>query len=59
LRQLGGVVLHVHDEIVVECPSGEADATVACMNQVMNTAPAWAAGLPLGISIKTMERYGK
>jgi DNA polymerase len=59
LRQLGGVVLHVHDEIVVECPSGEADATVACMNQVMNTAPAWAAGLPLGSAIKVMERYGK
>jgi DNA polymerase len=59
LRQLGGVVLHVHDEIVVECPSGEADATVACMNQVMNTAPAWAAGLPLGSASKVMERYGK
>ena len=59
LRQLGGVVLHVHDEIVVECPSGEADATVARMNQVMNTAPAWAAGLPLGSAIKVMERYGK
>jgi DNA polymerase len=59
LRQLGGVVLHVHDEIVVECPSGEADATVARMNQVMNTAPAWATGLPLGSAIKVMERYGK
>jgi hypothetical protein len=29
------------------------------MNQVMNTAPAWAAGLPLGSAIKVMERYGK
>jgi len=59
LRQLEGVVLHVHDEIVVECPSGDADATVARMNQVMNTPPTWAAGLPLGSSIKVMERYGK
>jgi len=59
LRQLDGAVLHVHDEIVVECPSGEADATVARMNQVMNTAPAWATGLPLGSAIKVMERYGK
>jgi DNA polymerase len=59
LRQLDGVVLHVHDEIVVECASGDADAAVARMNQVMNTAPAWAAGLPLGSAIKVMERYGK
>jgi hypothetical protein len=25
----------------------------------MTNPPAWAAGLPLGIGIKTMERYGK
>jgi len=31
----------------------------AYMTHAMTTAPAWATGLPLGISIKTMERYGK
>lgn len=59
LRQLDDVVLHVHDEIVVECAASQADATVARMTQVMTTPPPWAADLPLAISIKVMERYGK
>jgi hypothetical protein len=29
------------------------------MKRVMTNPPAWAAGLPLGIGIKTMGRYGK
>jgi hypothetical protein len=29
------------------------------MKRVMTSPPEWAAGLPLGIGIKTMERYGK
>lgn len=59
LRRLDDVVLHVHDEIVVECAASQADATVARMTQVMTTPPPWAADLPLAISIKVMERYGK
>ena len=59
LRQLDGVVLHGHDEIVVECPSSQADATVERMTRVMTTPPEWATGLPLAIGIKVMERYGK
>lgn len=57
LRQLDDVVLHVHDEIVVE--TADARGTTAAMTEVMTTAPTWAEGLPLGIDIKTMERYGK
>ena len=53
LRQLDGVVLHVHDEIVVEGGSEEE------VRRVMTTPPAWAAGLPLAVGIKTMPRYGK
>ena len=53
LRQLGGVVLHVHDEIVVE--GGSEDE----VRRVMTTPPAWATGLPLDCGIKTMEKYGK
>jgi DNA polymerase len=59
LRQLDGVDLHIHDEIVVECPSSQADETVERMTCVMTTPPEWATGLPLAIGIKVMERYGK
>jgi DNA polymerase len=53
LRQLDGVVLHVHDEIVVEGGSEEE------VRRVMTAPPAWAVGLPLACGIKTMPRYGK
>jgi len=59
LRQLEphGVVLHVHDEVVLETP--EPDRVRELMQQVMTTAPAWATGLPLAIEAEVMERYGK
>lgn len=52
LRQIDNVVLHVHDEIVVEgdCPD---------LERIMCTPPVWATGLPLKAEVKTMERYGK
>lgn len=57
LRQLDGVVLHVHDEIVVECPAVEAEAVGAAMHRVMCEPPAWAAGLPLAAEGVTTTRY--
>lgn len=59
LRGLDGVVLHVHDEVVVECPVAEADRVVAEVTRVMTTPPDWAEGLPLSVGVKTMTRYGK
>ena len=52
-------VLHVHDEIVLECPEDAADVTVATLREVMCTAPAWAEGFPLKADVKVMKRYGK
>ena len=57
LRQLDGVVAHVHDEIVVECPASDAEAVAAHMHQIMCTPPAWATGLPLGAEGVTTARY--
>ena len=51
------VVLHVHDEIVLETADPEADA--AKLLKIMTTAPAWATGLPLDAEVATMTRYGK
>jgi DNA polymerase len=57
LRQLDGVVLHVHDEIVVE--TSEPQSVIKQMQQVMCTPPAWGEGLPLNIEVDVMTRYGK
>lgn len=56
LRQLDDVVLHVHDEIVLETSDPDAPNT---LQQVMCTPPTWAAGLPLSAEVETMSRYGK
>ena len=59
LRQLDGVVLHVHDEIVLEVPASQADEAAQALHRVMCSPPAWAQGLPLDAEVSTMERYGK
>ena len=56
LRQLDDVVLHVHDEIVLETADPKAAEN---LKRVMCTAPAWADGLPLNAEVETMKRYGK
>jgi DNA polymerase len=61
LRELEplGVVIHVHDEIVIDCPSARVEQVAAEMSRVMATPPAWAAGLPLSAEQKITARYGK
>jgi len=55
LRQLKDVVLHVHDEIVIETATPDPDA----LRSIMCTPPDWAKGLPLDAEVSIMERYGK
>ncbi len=61
LRQLEAeghdVVLHVHDEVVVE--TNDPEAAQAAMQRIMCSPPAWAAGIPLNIEAAVMTRYGK
>ena len=57
LRQLDDVVLHVHDEIVIE--TDRAEETAARLKEVMCSPPAWAEGLPLDAEVAIMKRYGK
>jgi DNA polymerase len=57
LRQLDGVVLHVHDEIVVE--TDKPEAVKLEMERIMCSPPAWAEGLPLAVEAEIMTRYGK
>jgi DNA polymerase len=55
LRQLEDVVLHVHDEIVIETATPDPEA----LRLIMCTPPAWAKGLPLDVEVEVMTRYGK
>ena len=57
LRALDDVVLHVHDEIVIE--TDQPEEVTKRLKEVMCTPPAWAQGLPLDAEIQTMTRYGK
>ena len=57
LRQLPDVVLHVHDEIVIE--TDQPEDVLEQMQRVMSTPPAWAEGLPLAAEASIMDRYGK
>jgi DNA polymerase len=59
LRQLDDVVLHIHDEIVLEVPEEDAEAAAARLVQTMCTPPPWASGLPLNAEVAIMDRYGK
>jgi len=54
---LDDVVLHVHDEIVLESATPESSA--AKLREVMCTPPDWATGLPLNAETEIMARYGK
>ena len=51
------IVLHVHDEIVIE--ADDPETTIADMKAIMTTPPDWADTLPLAIEIQTLNRYGK
>ena len=57
LRHLDDVVLHVHDEIVIE--TADPEAVTKEMERVMCSTPEWAVGIPLNIEVQTMTRYGK
>lgn len=53
------VVLHVHDEIVLEVPTSQAEAAAARLVAIMCQPPSWALGLPLNAEVAAMARYGK
>ena len=53
------IVLHVHDEIVIEVDIAKAEKAREIMEDVMRTAPTWAEGFPLWATPAIMRRYGK
>lgn len=53
------VVLHVHDEIVVEVPEADAEGALATIEKIMTTPPEWADNLPLACEAAIAHRYQK
>jgi DNA polymerase len=53
------LVLHVHDEVVLEVPERHADQVLADTLGMMDKTPKWAPGLILKGEGAIMERYGK
>jgi hypothetical protein len=53
------VVLHVHDEVVVEVDEGVDAEALLAVNEIMCVAPAWATGLPIQADTQIADAYGK
>ncbi len=53
------VVLHVHDEIVVEVPLSQADDALRRLLTIMSTPPNWATGFPIEVEGFWAHRYFK
>jgi DNA polymerase bacteriophage-type len=53
------IVLHVHDELVVEVREHLAERAAAELERLMATLPDWATGLPIAVKIRSGLRYSK
>lgn len=53
------VVMHIHDEVVVEVPERQLDTAAKEIHQIMTTTPDWLAGLPLSAETITSTHYTK
>lgn len=53
------VVMHVHDEVVVEIEAEAADRALDRLCEIMATPPPWAGGFPIGVEGFTSNRYVK
>ena len=53
------VIMHVHDEAVVEVPTSCDDRTLSQIEELMAETPAWAKGLPLAAEGWRGTRYRK
>ena len=53
------IVLHVHDELVVEVGEDEAQQALEDITGIMNTAPYWLEGCPLDSEALISKQYTK
>jgi len=53
------VIMHVHDEIVVEADADTADADLEDIIKIMSTPPEWIPDIPLDAEGSILTRYTK
>lgn len=53
------VVMHVHDELVVEVDSDKAELALSEIVKIMSTPPEWIPDIPLSAEGKVMNVYSK
>jgi len=52
-------ILHIHDEVVVECDEGQAETTLQRVIEIMSTTPPWLGDLPLSAEGDIVKAYTK
>ena len=58
-RALCRPIMHIHDEIVVECAENDAESVCTAIRAAMETVPLWGRGLVLKAEPEIMKRYKK
>jgi len=53
------IILHVHDEVVVECDESESEKVLADVIRIMSIPPDWISDIPLASEGKILDRYQK
>ena len=53
------IVMHVHDELVVEAPADKAEETLADIIKTMSTPPEWIPDIPVSAEGSILRRYEK
>jgi len=53
------IILHVHDEVVVETEADKAEETKAEIIKLMSTGPKWMDGVPLDAEAIITQEYKK
>lgn len=52
-------LFHVHDEVVLEAPTGQAEAVKARVLSIMSETPPWIPGLPVAAEAEIAAHYKK
>ncbi len=53
------IILHVHDEVVIECAEEDAEKVLAECLEIMSTPPAWIPDIPLSAEGEILDFYAK
>jgi DNA polymerase I-like protein with 3'-5' exonuclease and polymerase domains len=53
------VVLHVHDEVIIEVEAAEGEQALRRLAEIMSRPPTWAEGFPIAVEAFCAERYVK